>query len=174
MLSPFYSYSGCLCRVFRGNHTTQSLPGCTCSTSPRQVLGLLSVQNDSAGPLWCVWGRDWGNRGGWEWGTASTRVINEPSTSWVTTRKGAPLGQLQIAGLKNFKKFVRSHHIAMKKQNCASWLLFFKHIYISYHNSWHSHEAVAKDHSRKSFCRSGHVWLAEHKEDLWNLTNSNL
>lgn len=48
-----------------------------------------------------------------EWGTASTRVVNEPPISWAT-RKGDQLGQLWVEGLKNFKKFGRSHHIIMK------------------------------------------------------------
>lgn len=58
--------------------------------------------------LWCVFGvcgaGNWGNRGGLEWGTASSRVINDPSISWVTTRKGDHLGQLGVCGLKNHKK----------------------------------------------------------------------
>lgn len=178
-LSPFYSYSGCWCWVWRESHTAQPFPGCTCCTSPRQMLGLLLVQNVCAVSLvyfWCVWGREWGDSGGWS-ETLPARVINEPSISWAT-RRGGRLGQLRVDGLKNFKKFERSHCIAMKKQNCASWLLYFKHIYISCHNRWHSfsqcHEATAKDHSRRSSCSSGHVWLAGDKEDLWNLTNSSL
>lgn len=138
-LSPFYSYSGCWCWVWRESHTAQPFPGCTCCTSPRQMLGLLLVQNVCAVSLvyfWCVWGREWGDSGGWS-ETLPARVINEPSISWAT-RRGGRLGQLRVDGLKNFKKFERSHCIAMKKQNRASWLLYFKHIYISCHNRWHS------------------------------------
>lgn len=86
--------------------------------------------------LWHVWGRDWENCGGWCEALAA-RVMNEPSISWAT-RRGGHLGQLQVDGLKIFKMFERPHCIAMKKQNCASWLLYFKHIVISYHNRWHS------------------------------------
>lgn len=60
----------------------------------------------------------------------------------------------------------------MKKQNCASWLLYFKHIVISNHNRWHSfsHSTLMRQLPTtipgSLPCSSGHVWLAGDKEDL--------